>query len=464
MASIINRPDGHRWIQFVGADGRRFTIRLGRMKAKNAAEVNRRVELLLNAKDSGSSLDAETAKWLSDLDGWLRDRLAVLGLAEPRAERMRLGEFLDTYIAGRKDLKPATRTVLGHTRRCLIEFFGADKSLRSITLGDADAWRVWLATEGNNRDTERDELSENTVRRRCGIAKQFFRAAIKLRMLDANPFSELTAQVRGNRARQQFVTRDEIQKVMEAAPDHQWRTIIALARYGGLRVPSELLALKLTDVDLPGGKMTIRASKTEHHESGGVRVCPIFPELRPYLERIWDEAPPGTEYVITRYRDTNANLRTRLLKIIARAGLKPWPKLFHNLRATRQTELLNHFPIKAVCDWLGNSQPVAIEHYAQVTAEHFQTAATELTGAAESARGASETGEAESEARAKQNAKQQASAVVGSDSHSERKKRPQALVVQGVLQSDATAGENAVNRAKVAIVGGEGLEPPTLSV
>ena len=100
------------------------------------------------------------------------------------------------------------------------------------------------------------------------------------------------------------------------------------------------------------------------------------------METIWDLAPDGAEYVITRYRDTNANLRTRLLKIIARAGLKPWPKLFQNLRASRQTELLNRFPIKAVCDWLGNSQPVAIEHYAQVTAEHFQTATSGLTGPA----------------------------------------------------------------------------------
>src|SRR5262245_27819536 len=452
MASVINRPDGHRWIQYVGSDGRRHTIRLGRMNAKNAAEIKRRVELLLNAKDSGSSLEAETAKWLAEREGWLRDRLATLGLAEPRAERMRLGEFLDMYIAGRKDLKPSTLTVLGHTRRCLIEFFGTDKSLRSITPGDADAWRVWLATEANDRDKERGELSENTVRRRCGIAKQFFRAAIKLRMLDSNPFSELSAQVRGNRARQQFVTRDEVQKVMDAAPDHEWRAIIALARYGGLRVPSELLTLKLSDVDLPGGNMTIRASKTEHHESGGVRVCPIFPELRPYLETIWDEAPPGTEYVITRYRGTNANLRTRLLKIIARAGLKPWPKLFHNLRATRQTELLNRFPIKAVCDWLGNSQPVAIEHYAQVTAEHFQTAAAELTGAAIelASRGVSKTGEAEGEARTKQNAKQQASAAIGGSSQPGRKQQSQIVATEEVLRIDATAGENAVAFAKVA--------------
>ena len=35
----------------------------------------------------------------------------------------------------------------------------------------------------------------------------------------------------------------------------------------------------------------------------------------------------------------NANLRSQFMKILARAGVKPWPKLFHNLRGTRQTEL-----------------------------------------------------------------------------------------------------------------------------
>ena len=42
-------------------------------------------------------------------------------------------------------------------------------------------------------------------------------------------------------------------------------------------------------------------------------------------------AADGTRFVITRYRDTNANLRTQLIRIVRRAGLKPEPKLFHNL-------------------------------------------------------------------------------------------------------------------------------------
>ena len=58
---------------------------------------------------------------------------------------------------------------------------------------------------------------------------------------------------------------------------------------------------------------------------------PIFPELRPYLEEVFDHAEPGSEYVITRYRKSNVNLRTQLLKIIGRAGLVPWPKLWQNL-------------------------------------------------------------------------------------------------------------------------------------
>ncbi len=34
---------------------------------------------------------------------------------------------------------------------------------------------------------------------------------------------------------------------------------------------------------------------------------------------------------------------------VCRAGLKPWAKLFHNLRASRQTELENDFPSHVVC-------------------------------------------------------------------------------------------------------------------
>ena len=39
-------------------------------------------------------------------------------------------------------------------------------------------------------------------------------------------------------------------------------------------------------------------------------------------------------------RDSAVNLRTQFCRIIRRAGFAPWPKLWHNLRASRESELL----------------------------------------------------------------------------------------------------------------------------
>jgi hypothetical protein len=97
--------------------------------------------------------------------------------------------------------------------------------------------------------------------------------------------------------------------------------------------------------------------------------------LRPYLDEVWEQAERGATWIITRYRDKTQNLRTRLCRIIRAAGLTPWPKLWHNLRATRETELAETFPIHVVCAWIGNSKAVANKHYLQVTPEHFERAA-----------------------------------------------------------------------------------------
>src|SRR5437773_2506669 len=101
MATINNRPNGHRWIQFSDPCGKRKTLRLGKATAKGAAEVCRRVELLLAARIAGTSLDRETATWLASLDGVLRKRLAAVGLADKPADidgGTRLAEFLDGYL------------------------------------------------------------------------------------------------------------------------------------------------------------------------------------------------------------------------------------------------------------------------------------------------------------------------------------------------------------------------------
>lgn len=178
-----------------------------------------------------------------------------------------------------------------------------------------------------------------------------------------------------NEARKFFVTLEAAYKVLEACPDAEWRLIFALSRFGGLRCPSEHLALTWPDVDWERDRFRVVSSKQEHLDGGGVRWVPIFPELRPYLEEAFDQAAEGALYIINRYRDGNQNLRTQLHRIIRRAGLDSWPKLFQNLRATRETELAEVYPVHVVCAWIGNTERIAQKHYLQVTEDHFTLAA-----------------------------------------------------------------------------------------
>jgi integrase len=181
--------------------------------------------------------------------------------------------------------------------------------------------------------------------------------------------------VKANPSRFYFVSKEDAKKVLDACPDAEWRLIFTLARFGGFRVPSELIPLRWIDIDWAGNRITIQSSKTEQHEGKEKRQIPIFPELRHHLEEVWDMAEPGSEFVITRYRNKSVNLRTQLERILGKAGLQAWPKLFQNLRSTRETELSATYPIHVVCAWLGNSPAVAVKHYLQVTDADFESAA-----------------------------------------------------------------------------------------
>jgi hypothetical protein len=45
-----------------------------------------------------------------------------------------------------------------------------------------------------------------------------------------------------------------------------------------------------------------------------------------------------------------------------------------HLRASRETELAEQYPIHVVCEWIGNSPKIAEAHYLQMREEYFQRA------------------------------------------------------------------------------------------
>ena len=85
------------------------------------------------------------------------------------------------------------------------------------------------------------------------------------------------------------------------------------------------------------------------------------PQVRHAREELYLE-PDGGEYVIaTNDRSSQKNLRTVFEKILRRANVDPWERLFQNLRASRETELAQQQPLHLVTAWLGNTPQVAME-------------------------------------------------------------------------------------------------------
>ncbi len=367
MASIAHdRKNNTRRILFVDGDGKRKTIRLGKVSAKDASTVCHHVEALLAAKLAGSSLPRASAVWLTDVGDVLHDRLARAGLCEARTapETHTLGGLLDAYFDGLEDQKPATITRMRQAETALLAFFGDDRPVERITDACAEEWRAQLVADG---------YAQATISRTVGYARSFFRWALRRGLADSNPFLDLRAGAQVNPERSAFVDRATIAKVLNAAPDAEWRLLIALSRFGGLRVPSEPLALTWHHVDWENMRLTVRSPKTAHHAGKASRMVPIFPEITEHLRAVFEQAEAGAVHVITRYRE-GQNLNPQLRRIIKRAGVEPWPRTWHNMRATRQSELASTYPLHTVCGWMGNTKAVAAGHYLQVTDADWQRA------------------------------------------------------------------------------------------
>lgn len=181
MASIARDPGGNRRILFVAPDGRRPTIRLGKVSQRAAEAVKFRVEQLLAAKLTGQAIEADTARWIAELEPALADKLARVGLTASRTPQpaVTLGPFLKAYLDGRADLKPATKIARGQVIRDLTQFFGEACDVQTIAPGHADDFKQWLVGRS---------LAPTTIHKRLQSARSFFHAMRRRKLIDENPF------------------------------------------------------------------------------------------------------------------------------------------------------------------------------------------------------------------------------------------------------------------------------------
>ena len=281
-------------------------------------------------------------------------------------DKVTLKSFLDGYLASRTDIAEQTRKNNRLSIKRLCSFFGENRVLLSIIEGDADDYRQWLVNE---------KYAPATISKEIIFARQIFKLAARKQLIQNNPFTDVKAGKQTNANRIYFINQETIQAVLDACPNTQWQLALAFARYGGVRVPSEIKDLRWADVHWDIDRITITVPKKAHIDGHQTRVIPIFSELRPYLEKALEEAIDGEEYVVPLVRSTG-NLRTHAVRLMKKAGVQVWPKPFQNLRASKEMDLLQEgYESFVVYRWIGHTAAVARDHYLKVTDAHFDRAA-----------------------------------------------------------------------------------------
>ncbi len=374
MSSITkDKATGLRRLEII-VGGKRHRIRLGRMSLVDIIAIQSRVDALDQA-NRGHRRDPEAEAWFNSRFPEVRKKLVAIGLL-PARDHATLKGLIERFNASRSHVKSSTVAADKQATDSLLAFFGESRDPRTITTAEGQEWRNSM------------KYAEATIAKRIIKARSVFACGVRWGVVDRNPLAEVRSGSQENKARIFFVDDATSRTVLDICPNAEWRGIFALSRWGGLRIPSELALLNWSDIHWDKKKFRVTSPKTAHHKGGDERWMVLLPQVEKALLELHGFAPVGVDRIFPARLTGRTNLRTTLTKIVKRAGVTVWPKLFHNLRGSLQTELTMTHPLHVVCNWIGNSAKVAEAHYLSVPDSVFIHAA--------------------------QNAAQQASAVAGS--------------------------------------------------
>lgn len=222
--------------------------------------------------------------------------------------------------------------------------------LENVTIQDARKWRESLMDGGR---------AGKTVLSYTKDIGAVYRAAIREGIVAFNPISALEAVNTDDSHDRVPFTMDEIHKLTAAAPSDEWRGLILVAAFTGLRL-GDAARISWASVDLQTKRITLVPSKTKKKKRE-VRI-PIQSDLLAYFETVTITSDDPDAPVFTKLARKTVNggsgLSSTFVKIMASAevdrgkasreskegesvgaGRTIYEKGFHSLRHTFTTWL-----------------------------------------------------------------------------------------------------------------------------
>lgn len=354
--------------------GKLESIYWGWLTPSEVARSHEYIDRLIAAKRMNTLPDATIQKWLADLPDKRYEKLVKVHLVKPRA-RDTLGNFVENFIT-QLSISVNTRDNYISSKDCLIAFFGSDCKPETVSVQDAMQYKEYLKTTG--RLDGKGAYAQNSVRKILIHANKFFRDMQKAEFIHENPFENVKESPADETDRKDYISAEYCLKAMEFASNWEWRLLIALWRFGGLRRACEPLRLRWSDIHWEKKLIHVYSSKT-----GEERHVPIFPEIMEPLLKVRELATTDAEWVIDlacpkKYRlnptrreeeSKDANFYSEFNRICERAGLPIHPMAGNNMRASCVKDLYSgkyaelRGRVDLIAQILGHSPATALKFY-----------------------------------------------------------------------------------------------------
>ena len=267
MASIFKRPRSPFWFcSYRSGDGRWLKKSTKQTDRRKATEFCFKLEEAEQAALSRTLTTAQARKLFNEVleragdepldnftvEGWLCEWMATKKAARGQKTGERYEKPIKDFLAH-----------LG-TRASL--------PLRAVTPKDVRSFR----------DAER-ELGKSSVTANLAhkIVASALGAAVKMGYIATNPASAVDhLPTHEAKVQKETFTLEEIAMLLHAAPSSDWRGVILLGAFAGMRL-GDALRLKWGNVDLQAGAITFTPSKTAR--LGKKLILPIHPEIEAFL-------------------------------------------------------------------------------------------------------------------------------------------------------------------------------------
>jgi integrase len=338
------------WQLNFSLSGKQRTLYLGKKFTASAAErVSRLVTEIIACRDRGDKLPVDLLYRVRELSPRVRESLERFGLVT-NCFGMTLKELFRCHEQTKERQKIGTIRHYREWYNRFIGFFGANVKVSSITKEKAEKFA----------DFCEDALSPCTIYRGLGTCRAIFDYAVSKGVIAVDPFSNIYRGQRTNEERMYYVERDVIAKVLSYCSDNYERLIVVLARYGGLRIPSEIRNIRYRD-------FADTIIKIHKDTKTGARDVPLFREIKDVFSRL--SGSPDDLIFSDNYR-TDWGAWTMLSNILEYNGVERWPKLFVNLRASCIMDLVEYgYSEKTLDAIFGNSTEVRKTHYIKLQQE-----------------------------------------------------------------------------------------------